>query len=168
MSSFSNAKATHFFPAKNINVFATFQYRNFNVTLAKNFVKFWTNGPWSYEFYNEWSFVFRVNTYSIYFCNIYEVMHLFIFQENVLASIFEPQYGGIEVHRRLWSVFPSEQSHRAFNSLSTYYTVSSVSVEIQWRSWPDCANTQDDLVLLYQYVRFKGPFLALWLILSFI
>ena len=29
-----------FFSAKNINVFAVFQYRNFYVMLAKNFIKF--------------------------------------------------------------------------------------------------------------------------------
>ena len=40
VSSFSNAKATHIFPAKNINVFAIFQDRSFNVTLANNIVKF--------------------------------------------------------------------------------------------------------------------------------
>ena len=38
--SFCNAKATHIFFSKNINVFAIFQDRNFNVTLAKTFVKF--------------------------------------------------------------------------------------------------------------------------------
>ena len=43
-----NAKATHIFSAKNINVFAIFQERNYNVTLADNFVKFWTTGPWSF------------------------------------------------------------------------------------------------------------------------
>ena len=31
--------------AKNINVFAIFQDRNFNVTLTKNFIKFRTTGP---------------------------------------------------------------------------------------------------------------------------
>ena len=36
--------ATHVFSAKNIDVFAIFQGRNFNVTLANN-VKFWTTGP---------------------------------------------------------------------------------------------------------------------------
>ena len=30
---------------KNINVFAVFQDRNFNATLANNFIKFWTTGP---------------------------------------------------------------------------------------------------------------------------
>ena len=30
----------HIFSAKNINVFAVLQDRNFNVTLVKNFVKF--------------------------------------------------------------------------------------------------------------------------------
>ena len=34
------------FSAKNINVFAIFQEGNFNVTLANNFIKFWTTGPW--------------------------------------------------------------------------------------------------------------------------
>ena len=38
MSSFRNAKATHIFSAKNINVFEIFQDRNFNVMLANNFV----------------------------------------------------------------------------------------------------------------------------------
>ena len=38
MSSFCNAKAIHIFSAKNISVFAIFQDRNFNVTLANNFV----------------------------------------------------------------------------------------------------------------------------------
>ena len=38
--SFCNAKATHAFSVKNINVFAIFQDRNFNFTLANNFVKF--------------------------------------------------------------------------------------------------------------------------------
>ena len=32
-----NAKATHIFPAKNINVLAIFQDRNFNVMLAVKF-----------------------------------------------------------------------------------------------------------------------------------
>ena len=45
MSSFCTAKATHIFPAKNINVFAIFQDRNFYVKLASNFVKFCTDGP---------------------------------------------------------------------------------------------------------------------------
>ena len=40
---------SHFFSIKkrkkNINVFAIFQDRNFNVTLANNFVKFWRTGP---------------------------------------------------------------------------------------------------------------------------
>ena len=40
------AKPTHIFSAKNINIFAIFQYRNFNIMLANNFVKFWTTGPW--------------------------------------------------------------------------------------------------------------------------
>ena len=30
----------------NINVFAIFLDSNFNDTLANNFVKFWTTGPW--------------------------------------------------------------------------------------------------------------------------
>ena len=34
---------SHFF-SKNINVFAIFQDGNFNVTLANNFLKFWTTG----------------------------------------------------------------------------------------------------------------------------
>ena len=34
-----NAKATHIFFNKNINVFAIFQDRNFNVTFADKFVK---------------------------------------------------------------------------------------------------------------------------------
>ena len=34
------AKLLTFFSAKNINVFAMFQIRNFNVMLANNFVKF--------------------------------------------------------------------------------------------------------------------------------
>ena len=33
-----------FFSKKNMNVFAIFQDRNLNVTLAYNFVKFWTTG----------------------------------------------------------------------------------------------------------------------------
>ena len=40
VSNFCNGKTTHIFPAKNINVFAIFQDRNFNVKLANNFVKF--------------------------------------------------------------------------------------------------------------------------------
>ena len=40
VSSFCNAKATHTFSAKNINVFAVFQDRNYNITIANNFVKF--------------------------------------------------------------------------------------------------------------------------------
>ena len=32
--------AIHIFSAKTINVFAIFQYRNFNVTLPNNFLKF--------------------------------------------------------------------------------------------------------------------------------
>ena len=40
VSSFCNAKATQIFSAKNINVFAIFQDRNFNITSANNFVKF--------------------------------------------------------------------------------------------------------------------------------
>ena len=39
------AKATHIFFSKNINVFAIFQDRNFNVTFANNFGKFWMTGP---------------------------------------------------------------------------------------------------------------------------
>ena len=35
------------FSAKDINIFAIFQERNFNVTLANKFVKFWTTGPCS-------------------------------------------------------------------------------------------------------------------------
>ena len=42
---------SHFFSAKNINVFALFQDRNFNVTLARNFVQFWTTGPWLFKSY---------------------------------------------------------------------------------------------------------------------
>ena len=38
MSSFCNAKASNIFLAKNINIFAKFQDRNFNVTLANNFI----------------------------------------------------------------------------------------------------------------------------------
>ena len=34
-----NAKATHIFLAKNINVFSIFQDRNFNINLAVNLVK---------------------------------------------------------------------------------------------------------------------------------
>ena len=34
-----------FFQQININVFAVFQDRNFNVTLANNLLKFWTTGP---------------------------------------------------------------------------------------------------------------------------
>ena len=49
VSSFCNAKATHIYAAKNIKVFAIFQDRNFNITLANNFVKFWTNGPWCWR-----------------------------------------------------------------------------------------------------------------------
>ena len=52
MSSFCNAKATHIFSAKNINVFAKninvfaiFQDRNFNLTLANNLVKLDQLGP---------------------------------------------------------------------------------------------------------------------------
>ena len=45
VSSFCSAKATHIFSAKNTNVFAIFQDRNFNFTLANNFVKLWTTGP---------------------------------------------------------------------------------------------------------------------------
>ena len=40
VSSFCNAKATHNFSAKNMNVFAIFQDRNSNITLANNLVKF--------------------------------------------------------------------------------------------------------------------------------
>ena len=40
VSSFCNANTTHIFSAKNINVFAKLQDRNFNVTLANNFVQF--------------------------------------------------------------------------------------------------------------------------------
>ena len=39
------AKATHIFFAKNINVFTIFQDRNFKLTLANNFIKFWQLGP---------------------------------------------------------------------------------------------------------------------------
>ena len=41
---FAMQKLLTFFQ-QNICVFAVFQDRNFNVTLA-NFVKFWTAGPW--------------------------------------------------------------------------------------------------------------------------
>ena len=37
-------KLLTFFSAKNINIFAVFQDRNLNVTLANNFIKFWTTG----------------------------------------------------------------------------------------------------------------------------
>ena len=40
VSSFCNAKSTHIFSAKNINIIAIFQDRNFNIMLANNFVKF--------------------------------------------------------------------------------------------------------------------------------
>ena len=40
VSSFCNAKASHIFLVKNVSVFVMFQDRNFNVTLANNFVKF--------------------------------------------------------------------------------------------------------------------------------
>ena len=43
---FAIQKLLIFFSAKNINVFAIFQDRNFNDTLANNFVKFWTTWPW--------------------------------------------------------------------------------------------------------------------------
>ena len=36
------------FSQKNINAFAIFQDRNFNITLDNNYVKFWTNRPWSW------------------------------------------------------------------------------------------------------------------------
>ena len=36
VGSFFNAKATHIFSVKNINVFARFHNRNFNFTLANN------------------------------------------------------------------------------------------------------------------------------------
>ena len=45
MSSFCNAKATHIFSAKNINVFAIFQDINSNVTLANNLLSFEQMGP---------------------------------------------------------------------------------------------------------------------------
>ena len=38
-------KLLTFFAAKNINVFAIFQDRNFNITLPNNLVKFLTTGP---------------------------------------------------------------------------------------------------------------------------
>ena len=38
-------KLLTFFSGKSINVFATFQDRNFMVKLANNFVKFWIDGP---------------------------------------------------------------------------------------------------------------------------
>ena len=40
ISSFCNAKAPHIFSAKNINVSAIFENRNFNFTLANNVLKF--------------------------------------------------------------------------------------------------------------------------------
>ena len=40
VSSFCNAKAALIFSAKNINVFAMLQDRNFNVKLANSLVKF--------------------------------------------------------------------------------------------------------------------------------
>ena len=40
-------KLLTFFSAKNIGVVAIFQDINFNITLANNFVKFWTTRPWS-------------------------------------------------------------------------------------------------------------------------
>ena len=45
MSSFCNAQATHILSAKIINVFAIFQDRNFNLTLANDLIKFQTIGP---------------------------------------------------------------------------------------------------------------------------
>ena len=45
MSSFCNAKAAHIFSAKNIDIFAIFQNRNFNITLANNTVGFEQMGP---------------------------------------------------------------------------------------------------------------------------
>ena len=44
------AFATYIFFTKNINVFAIFQERNFNVTLANNVVTFWTTGPRKYSY----------------------------------------------------------------------------------------------------------------------
>ena len=41
-------KLLTFFSAKNINVFAIFQDRNFNVMLANTLIKFWTTGPWAF------------------------------------------------------------------------------------------------------------------------
>ena len=43
---------THIFSAKNINVFAIFQDRSFNVMLANNFLKFWTTGPRSFNYFS--------------------------------------------------------------------------------------------------------------------
>ena len=42
---FAMQKLFTFFSANNINVFAIFQNRTFNVTLAYNLVKFWTTEP---------------------------------------------------------------------------------------------------------------------------
>ena len=41
---FAMQKLLTFFQQKNINVLAIFQDRNFNITLANNFFKFWTTG----------------------------------------------------------------------------------------------------------------------------
>ena len=49
---FAVQKLLTFF-SKNINGFAIFQDRNFNVTLANNFVKFWATGPWSRKNYQD-------------------------------------------------------------------------------------------------------------------
>ena len=40
VNSFSTTKLLRYFSTKNINVFALFEDRNFNVTLANDFVKF--------------------------------------------------------------------------------------------------------------------------------
>ena len=47
---FAVQKLLTFFQQININVFPIFQDRNFNVTLANNFVKFWTAWPWTSNF----------------------------------------------------------------------------------------------------------------------
>ena len=42
---FAMKKLLTFFQQQLFNVYATFQDRNYNVTLANNFVKFWKTGP---------------------------------------------------------------------------------------------------------------------------
>ena len=95
MSSFCNAKTTHIFSAKYINVLAIFQDRNFNVTLVNNFVKFWKTGP---------SFIF-------WLISPFEIMNVFKFKDGRVL------YFGNSGMKGLRKYFKTSRKHAYSNIL---------------------------------------------------